>query len=380
MSCILKKKWIFMGISLVLMAASVLSLVIQGFNLDIDFAGGIAVTYEIKDGFETSDIENIVDTALGSNQSPASIQRSGENEVVIKFGYDNSLKTEKEYSDFSLNKVAAITNALQEKYDPENVGKPATAVSEDKDANTDNQAVDTNEQAAAADEQAVETNEQEAAADEQAADTNKQEAAADEQTADTNEQAAAPDVKVVLKSQDLISPTTGRDLARSALWMSILACLAILIYVTIRFEFTSGVVAVIALVHDVLILLGIYSIARISVDTNFIAAVLTVLGYSINNTIVIMDRIRENTRHARKESYAEIADKSILQTINRSINTTITTLLTIGMVYILGVSSIKQFALPIIIGIVIGFYSSVFDVGSLWATWKDAGVKSKKKA
>ena len=366
MSCILRKKWIFMGISLVLMAASVLSLVIQGFNLDIDFAGGIAVTYEIKDGFETSDIESIVDTALGSNQSPASIQRSGDNEVVIKFGYDNSLKTEKEYSDFSLNKVAAITKALQEKYDPENVGKPATAVSEDKAADANEQAADTNEQAADANEQAADTNEQ-------AVDTN-------EQAADTNEQAAAPDVKVVLKSQDLISPTTGRDLARSALWMSLLACLAILIYVTIRFEFTSGVVAVFALVHDVLILLGIYSIARISVDTNFIAAVLTVLGYSINNTIVIMDRIRENTRHARKESYAEIADKSILQTINRSINTTITTLLTIGMVYILGVSSIKQFALPIIIGIVIGFYSSVFDVGSLWATWKDAGVKSKKKA
>ena len=390
-----------MGISLVLMAASVLSLVIQGFNLDIDFAGGIAVTYEIKDGFETSDIESIVDTALGSNQSPASIQRSGDNEVVIKFGYDNSLKTEKEYSDFSLNKVAAITKALQEKYDPENVGKPATAVSEDKAADANEQAADTNEQAADANEQAADTNEQAADTNEQAADTNEQaadtneqaadtnEQAADtneqavdtnEQAADTNEQAAAPDVKVVLKSQDLISPTTGRDLARSALWMSLLACLAILIYVTIRFEFTSGVVAVFALVHDVLILLGIYSIARISVDTNFIAAVLTVLGYSINNTIVIMDRIRENTRHARKESYAEIADKSILQTINRSINTTITTLLTIGMVYILGVSSIKQFALPIIIGIVIGFYSSVFDVGSLWATWKDAGVKSKKKA
>ena len=379
MSCILRKKWIFIGISLVLMAASVLSLVIQGFNLDIDFAGGIAVTYEIKDGFETADIEDIVDTALGSNQSPASIQRSGENEVVIKFGYDNSLKTEKEYSDFSLNKVAAITKALQEKYDPENVGKPATAVSEDKAA-ADTQAVDTNEQAADTNEQTADTNEQAADTNEQAADTNEQAADTNEQAADANEQAAAPDVKVVLKSQDLISPTTGRDLARSALWMSLLACLAILIYVTIRFEFTSGVVAVIALVHDVLILLGIYSIARISVDTNFIAAVLTVLGYSINNTIVIMDRIRENTRHARKESYAEIADKSILQTINRSINTTITTLLTIGMVYILGVSSIKQFALPIIIGIVIGFYSSVFDVGSLWATWKDAGVKSKKKA
>ena len=162
--------------------------------------------------------------------------------------------------------------------------------------------------------------------------------------------------------------------------MSLLACLAILLYVTFRFEFVSGVVAVVCLVHDVLILLGIYSIAGWSVDTNFIAAILTVLGYSINNTIVIMDRIRENTRHARKESYAEIADKSVCQTIGRSINTTITTLLTIGMVYILGVTSIKAFALPIIIGILIGFYSSVFVAGSLWATWRDSAVKAKKKA
>ena len=160
--------------------------------------------------------------------------------------------------------------------------------------------------------------------------------------------------------------------------MSVLACVAILVYVTFRFEFTSGAVAVIALIHDVLVLMGIYSVLRISVDTNFIAAILTVLGYSINNTIVIMDRIRENTRHARKESYAQIADKSILETMTRSINTTVTTLLTIGMVYILGVASIQKFSLPIIIGIVIGFYSSVFCSGALWATWKDAGVKSKQ--
>ena len=160
--------------------------------------------------------------------------------------------------------------------------------------------------------------------------------------------------------------------------MSVLACVAILVYVTFRFEFTSGAVAVIALIHDVLVLMGIYSVLRISVDTNFIAAILTVLGYSINNTIVIMDRIRENTRHARKESYAQIADKSILETMTRSINTTVTTLLTIGMVYILGVASIRKFSLPIIIGIVIGFYSSVFCLGALWATWKDAGVKSKQ--
>lgn len=333
MSAILKNKWIFLGIAGVLMLASIASIAIQGFNLDSDFAGGITVTYEIKDNFDTNEISQITDTALGSDRSPAAVQRSGDNEVIIKFGYDQNLETEADRANFSMEKVAAITKALQEKYDPENVGK-----------NVDESANNNGEQA---------------------------------ENADNSDKTA--EAKVVLKSQDLISPSTGRDLARSALWMSVLACVAILVYVTFRFEFTSGAVAVVALIHDVLILMGIYSVLRISVDTNFIAAILTVLGYSINNTIVIMDRIRENTRHARKESYAQIADKSILETMTRSINTTVTTLLTIGMVYILGVASIQKFSLPIIIGIVIGFYSSVFCAGSLWATWKDAGVKGKKK-
>lgn len=311
MFSIMKHKWVFMGISFALMIVSVISLIVRGFNLDTDFAGGIAVTYEIKTDFNTEDVQKIVDEALGSHQSPSSIQRSNNDEVVVKFGYENDLKTEADRSAFSLDRVTKITTALQEKYDPN---------------------------------------------------------------------ASEDDSKVLLKNQDIISPSTGQDLARSALWMSILACIAILFYVTLRFEFVSGVVAIFALIHDVLLLLGLYSIMQWSVDTNFIAAILTVLGYSINNTIVIMDRIRENTRHARKESYSEIADKSILQTMNRSLNTTITTLLTIGMVYILGVKSIQVFALPIIIGIVIGFYSSVFVAGPLWATWRDSAVNAKKKA
>ncbi len=336
MSVILKRKWIFMGIALVLVIASIASLAIRGFNLDTDFAGGIAVTYEINAEFDTKDIETLVSDALGVDQKASSVQRSNGSEVVIKFGYDNSLETDEARSDFAMEKVNAITDALVAKYDPQGV---------------------------AADETAEATEE-----------------AVAENAEATTEEAVEEKAVVSLKNQDIISPSTGRELAESAIWMSILACIAILIYVTIRFEFTSGVVAVLCLVHDVLILLGIYSVLQIAIDTNFIAAILTVLGYSINNTIVIMDRIRENTRHARKETYAEIADKSVMGTLGRSINTTITTLLTIGMVYILGVTSIQVFALPIIVGIVIGFYSSVFVAGSLWATWKDAGVKGKKKA
>ncbi len=339
-----KNKWIFMGISIVLMIVSILSLALRGFNLDTDFAGGMAVTYEIASEFETADVQKIVDNALGSDQSPSSVQKSG-NEVIIKFGFDNSLTTDEERSDFSLTKIAAITAALQEKY--------GTPVAEETPA------------------------EETPAENAEAADADADATAAEEAPAE--EAAEAVTEGVVLKSQDIVSPSTGADLARSAVWMSILACLAILLYVTFRFEFVSGMVAVLALVHDVLLLLGLYSILQWSVDTNFIAAVLTVLGYSINNTIVIMDRIRENTRHARKETYAQIAEKSVWQTFNRSVNTTITTLLTIGMVYILGVPSIQAFSLPIIIGIVIGFYSSVFVAGPLWATWRDSAVKAKRR-
>ena len=358
---IVKHKKIFLSIAAVLVLVSIASLVFRGFNLDTDFAGGMAVTYEIASEFSVSDVQEIVDNALGDTQSPSSVQQSG-NEVVIKFGFDNSLTTDEERSDFSMGKIAAITAALEEKY-----GAPVVE---------NEPAAENTEETAANETEAVAEEDANAAAEE-----NTEDAAANEETA-AEQEAPAENVTsgVVLKNQDIVSPSTGRELARSAIKMSVLACIAILLYVTFRFEFTSGVVAIVALVHDVLLLLGIYSLLQWSVDTNFIAAVLTVLGYSINNTIVIMDRIRENTRHARKETYSEIANTSILQTMTRSINTTITTLLTIGMVYIMGVPSIQAFSLPIIIGILVGFYSSVFVSGSLWAFWRDSAVKSKRAA
>ena len=353
MFSIVKNRKIFLSIAAVLVLVSIASLIFRGFNLDTDFAGGMAVTYEIAEAFTVSDVQEIVDKALGDSQSPSSVQQSGD-EVVIKFGFDNSLETDEERSDFSMNKVAAITKALEEKY-----GAPVVEEDNNEAAAQENNA----ENADAENQNAAADNTEAAAADNAAGD-----------------QAATVTAGVVLKNQDIVSPSSGRELARSAVMMSLLACLAILLYVSFRFEFTSGVVAVLALAHDVLILLGIYSLLQWSVDTNFIAAVLTVLGYSINNTIVIMDRIRENTRHARKETYGDIANNSIMQTMTRSINTTVTTLLTIGMVYILGVPSIQAFSLPIIIGIVVGFYSSVFVSGPLWALWRDSAVKGKKAA
>ncbi|MCI5892194.1 MAG: protein translocase subunit SecF [Clostridiales bacterium] len=342
---IMKKKWIFFGIAIVLCLISIVSLIFQGFNLDTDFSGGIALTYEIGSDFTTSDIESIVSEALGTNKSASSVQKSG-GDVIIKVGYDKDLSDD-ERIEYSATTKDTITTALEAKY--------GAAVADNAAATETTEAVEAD-----------------------AAVTASPDASATPAVETDTASSAALESGVRLKSMDDISPSSGQELARSAFWMSLLACAAILIYVTFRFEFTSGCVAIVALIHDVLLLLGVYSLFRWSVNINFIAAVLTVLGYSINNTIVIMDRIRENTRHSRKESYGEIANNSIWQTFTRSVNTTITTLLTIGMVYILGVASIKAFALPIIIGIVVGFYSSVFITGPLWATWKDSAVKAKK--
>ena len=338
---ILKKKWIFFGIAIVLSLISIVSLIFQGFNLDTDFSGGIALTYEINGEFTTGDITSLVNDAIEGKKA-SSIQKAG-SDVIVKVGYDKNM-TDDERAAFSASVKESLTTALE--------GRFGAPVVDNENQNT------------------------EAAAEATAAEATALPSATPDSLEATSRGTLTSGVR--LKSLDDISPSSGQELARSAMWMALLACAGILVYVTIRFEFTSGCVAIIALVHDVLILLGVYSLFRISVNINFIAAVLTVLGYSINNTIVIMDRIRENTRHSRKETYGEIANNSIWQTMTRSINTTITTLLTIGMVYIIGVSAIKAFALPIIIGIVVGFFSSVFVTGPLWATWRDSAVKAKK--
>lgn len=177
---------------------------------------------------------------------------------------------------------------------------------------------------------------------------------------------------------DYVSASVGADLRNSAIIASAVAAALILLYITIRFEFRSGVAAVIALVHDLLVMLSMYIIFQIPFNMNFIAAALTILGYSINATIVVFDRIRENRKLAPKEEFAAVVDRSIWQTMNRSINTTVTTLLAIVLLLVFGVSSIRNFALPLTIGIVAGCYSSVCLSGSIWT--KLRGKEHKQHA
>ena len=173
----------------------------------------------------------------------------------------------------------------------------------------------------------------------------------------------------ILNNND-VSASVGSDLQRSAFLCSILAILLMLVYITFRFELTSGLAAICCLVHDLLVMLSVYVLLQIPLDSNFIAAALTILGYSINASIIVFDRVRENLRTARKEPFEVIGEKSIWQTMGRTINTTLTTLFTIGMVYILGVPSLKQFTLPLIVGILAGGWSSVMLSTGLWGFFR----------
>lgn len=189
-------------------------------------------------------------------------------------------------------------------------------------------------------------------------------------------------------SYETVEPFIGRELLNRGLLATLISSLLIFIYVWWRFSAMSGVpaaaTALIALLHDAFVMLAFYAIFRLPINDTFIAAILTILGYSINDTIVIYDRVRENRILIRKSHNAELMNRSINQSLSRSINTTVTTLITIVVVYIFAsiynITSLKEFALPLIVGMIAGVYSTIFIAGPLWVMWKNRAEKKISSA
>ncbi len=176
-----------------------------------------------------------------------------------------------------------------------------------------------------------------------------------------------------------VGPVAGATLVRNAFWSVVIAAVLMLVYIAIRFDLTSGLASVFGLLHDVLIMLSFMVIFRsvIQMNSSFIAAALTIVGYSINNTIVIFDRIRENAKKAPAAPKEEIVNTSIRESLGRTVCTTLTTLITIIALCILGVASIREFALPIIVGILSGVYSANMINGYIWAFLEDLFARRK---
>ena len=186
-------------------------------------------------------------------------------------------------------------------------------------------------------------------------------------------EAAYPDATFV--TIDTVGAVAGKDLISNAVISCLIVFACLLVYIAIRFDLYSGVAALAALLHDILIMVSLMVFTRglYQVNSPFIAAMLTIIGYSINNTIIIFDRIRENNRllEYKEGSRQGVVEASVRQTLSRTINTTITTLITLVALYILGVSSIREFTFPLIVGMLAGVYSSVLLSGQIWATWID---------
>ena len=178
--------------------------------------------------------------------------------------------------------------------------------------------------------------------------------------------------EMTIDRNERVSGTIGKELTMKATYALIIAAVLMIIYITFRFEFFFGIAAVTALVHDVLIMIGIFSLFQIEVDNTFIAALLTIIGYSINDTIVIFDRIRENLKNMKKESIEHIVDVSVNQTLLRSITTSLVVVIGLVSILALGGDTTKTFATAMLIGTIAGAYSSIFCASPLWYDIKKA--------
>ena len=171
---------------------------------------------------------------------------------------------------------------------------------------------------------------------------------------------AASDTPIDVRRVDFVGPQVGEELTEDGGLAVLYALIAILIYVALRFEYRFSLGAVAALVHDVIITLGIFSILQLDFDLSVLAALLAVIGYSLNDTIVVFDRVRENFRKIRKRTSIEIVNTSVNQTISRTLMTSFTTLLVLLSLFFLGGEAIHAFAMALIIGVVVGTYSSIY--------------------
>ena len=380
---IVEKKKIFMSVSALVIVAGLIAFFAMGFNADVDFTGGYTMSVKVVtegDADLTADTADTKDDASkDENKTDADADTKADDtnkDANADANKDTSADADKTAD--TTAKADGTTADTEKSADTEDNGliktqlvkseKTAPLKSYEFSEDDVRKTVDAvaNVKAASVvkseDGFVIKTHELDA---KQASDV--KQALADKYGA----------IKVI--SEDKVSATVGSELLGSSLQALLIAAVLMLIYISFRFELLSGLSAVLALVHDVLIMLSVYAIFRIPVNTSFIAAMLTIIGYSINATIVIFDRIRENTKYLKKETFASIVNTSIWQSMGRSINTTVTTLITIVMIYILGVTSVREFALPIIIGLLCGTYSSIFLAGSFWCLFRGKKADAKVK-
>ncbi|MCP4290718.1 MAG: protein translocase subunit SecF [bacterium] len=184
---------------------------------------------------------------------------------------------------------------------------------------------------------------------------------------------------IELRREESVGPKIGDELRKGATSAVFGALALIVLYITFRFVFRYGIAAILALVHDVTLTLGVFAILNLEISLSIIAAFLTIIGYSLNDTIVVFDRIRENMRLRRKESYAQVINRSINECLSRTLLTSVTTFMVAICLYILGGAVIHDFAFALTFGVVVGTYSSMFIASPILVWWYERKITDKKR-
>lgn len=377
----IKNQKIFFTISIFLVIAGIVSFFTLGFNFDIDFVGGTEISYNMGQSVTKDDeayIEASVKNIVGE-ENFSSLRLSGNNDVVTirTLVIDNTDNTD--------DTSATIESKVSELYPAAVLDSSSTSTEKFYTLPDEN----------AADDVTPEWTEDDIAVLKEAlsfADGLEVDAyGADlmvsfvssslvaQFRSEITEAITAKFENASWRSTDTVSAEISEGLRNSAILATTAAVILMLVYIAFRFQISSAFAAIVCLVHDMFMMIFAYSLFQLPVNSTIIAALLTILGYSINATIIIFDRIRENNKNLSDvKDFSEKVDKGIKQTLFRSVNTTLTTLFTIGMIYLLGVTSIKNFALSLIVGIIAGLYSSVCLAGTLWNLFKNAGKKIRK--
>ena len=372
--------------AVIMVIALIMTICGSGINQGLDFTGGLSMQYDLnpalseKDNADASLDASAVqaDTEAALNAMDVSdytvtVQGAKNNIVNIRLkGF--SLKAETEAAEA----VAETAAAAEEAAEPAEAAETKTVAATEEAAEPAEAAGTETETAAA---ESAEVSE---ATAEETAETDSSENEEIQNLQRSFEEKIHEKYPDAASFGDVsyVGPVAGATLLKNAILSVLIATVLMLIYIAIRFDFNSGLSAVFGLVHDVLIMLSFMVIFRsfIQMNSSFIAAALTIVGYSINNTIVIFDRIRENAKKMPTEAREEITNRSIKECLGRTICTTATTLITIVALCILGVASIREFALPIIIGILSGVYSANMINGYVWAFLEEKRRNRKVKA
>jgi preprotein translocase subunit SecF len=383
---IIQKRKIWFAFSAILISASIAALSVWGLNLGIDFTGGTLMEFSFEE--KTLNSEEIKNALKDLDLGEVNVQFSGDDSVLLRF---------KDVDEDTHQKIIkALDIAILGEDKKEEDGNNSEGDTEDvneEDAGVENEPISGIKKAMAADEVETidETNETEESGIEVITDSD-EEINIESEEIDLESAIATNEENSNIKEKrfDSIGPVIGNELKSTAVIAIVIALIAIVLYIGWAFRkvsrpvssFKYGIIGTITLFHDIIITLGVFAVlghlCNVEVGIPFVAALLAILGYSVNDTIVVFDRTRENLIRSGADDFEKVVNKSVNETLIRSLNTSFTTLLVLVTLFLFGGTTIKYFVVALMVGISAGTYSSIFIASPLLVTWQKWSLRKQK--